>query len=202
MPKDYKDNFKETRRRILSFSDKTSHEMVKVINKALGIIGTIAAKDFMVTGGTGGAGKGRQAAPTHPSKTTVRTRELIKSVMGIMGAGVDRGGVPHHIRQVEFRGNEIIGRIGSDLEYAGIHEYGGETHPKVTPKSRRFFWAMHYETGDDKWIGMALTKKDKFDIKIPPRSYLNPARTQAMTKIRELIDREIPGMIKRFGMAK
>lgn len=35
--------------------------------------------------------------------------------------------------------------------YAPIHNWGGTTHPTVTPKMRKYAWAMHYkEAGEDK----------------------------------------------------
>ena len=37
---------------------------------------------------------------------------------------------------------------------------------------RKFFWAMFYETEDDKWKGMALTKASTLD-----RTFTMPKRT-------------------------
>ena len=37
-------------------------------------------------------------------------------------------------------------RVANDVPYASMHNYGGETHPTVTPKMRRFAWAMYYNT--------------------------------------------------------
>lgn len=61
------------------------------------------------------------------------------------------------------------------VPYAGIHEYGGSFSIPVTERMRRFFWAMYYKTGEDKWRGMALTKKTSFKITIRPRPYAEPA---------------------------
>lgn len=61
---------------------------------------------------------------------------------------------------------------GSGLPYAGIHQFGGETHPNVTNRTRSFFWAMWHSTGDEMWKWRALTKKHQFTIHIPPRPYL------------------------------
>lgn len=51
--------------------------------------------------------------------------------------------------------------------YASIQDEGGVTHPKVTPKMKRFMWAMYADTGDEKYKWMALTKRGIFVVKIP-----------------------------------
>lgn len=58
--------------------------------------------------------------------------------------------------------------IGSELEYAQIHNEGGRI--KVTPKMKRFFWAQYYKTKKAFWKNMALSKK-KY-IVIPQRKFL------------------------------
>jgi len=52
-------------------------------------------------------------------------------------------------------------------KYALIQDRGGITHPTVTSKMRKFGWAMYYKTGDDKFKAIALTKKQKLDVRIP-----------------------------------
>ncbi|MEQ9023500.1 MAG: phage virion morphogenesis protein, partial [Pseudomonadales bacterium] len=64
---------------------------------------------------------------------------------------------------------------GSDLDYAGIHNKGGQLKVKVTAKSRRFFWAMWYQTKNDMWKAMALTKKRYMTITIPKRQFIGPS---------------------------
>ena len=85
-------------------------------------------------------------------------------------------------------------RVFTDLPYAAIHNFGGtiNIHPTVTPKMRRFAWAMYHKTkGEDKndfnvWKALALTKKKKLDItvKIPQRLFLNDA-----PEVREAIEK-------------
>jgi len=79
-------------------------------------------------------------------------------------------------------------KVGARMPYAAIHEYGGTTHPRVTAKMRAWAWAMFKETEDSMYKGIALTKKSKLDITIPPRPYLRPA-----------IDDEIPKFHERLG---
>ena len=69
--------------------------------------------------------------------------------------------------------------IYSNVKYAAIHNEGGTTvsHPRITPKMRRFAWARYYaagggkkgqngkETGDAAmWKAMALTKKTTIEL--------------------------------------
>lgn len=61
---------------------------------------------------------------------------------------------------------------GKGLPYAAIHNTGGTINVTLTDKMRRFFWAMHYKTGDNKWKYMALTKKKNLMIRIPKRQYI------------------------------
>lgn len=77
--------------------------------------------------------------------------------------------------QVTRKGNIIETKIGTDVEYAAIHEYGGVVRPTVTDKMREMAWGMFYESGDGKWKGLALTKKTKLNIRIPARPYLRPS---------------------------
>lgn len=61
---------------------------------------------------------------------------------------------------------------GFGLPYARIHQTGGVTHPTVSPKARKFFWAMFFTTGDEGWKWLALTKKMNLTVSIPARPYM------------------------------
>jgi phage gpG-like protein len=76
--------------------------------------------------------------------------------------------------------------IGSKVEYAAIHEYGG-TIPahfvKSNGRMHRYFWARYYATGDKKYMYTALKvlKHGGLNIKaitMRKRSYLAPAMIQ------------------------
>jgi phage gpG-like protein len=61
----------------------------------------------------------------------------------------------------------------TELKYARIHQYGGLTHPTITIQSKKFFWAMWFETKNDMWKAMALKAVgSKLNVHIPPRPYL------------------------------
>lgn len=56
-------------------------------------------------------------------------------------------------------------------KYAAIQHFGGAFQRQVTPKMRSYFWARFYESGDDRYKWMALTKKQSFTITIPARPF-------------------------------
>jgi len=66
----------------------------------------------------------------------------------------------------------VVGPRG--VVYAAIHEFGGVTHPKVTPRMRGFAWHMFEKTGNPMWRGLALTRKSHLTIRIPARPYMRP----------------------------
>lgn len=86
-------------------------------------------------------------------------------------------------------GNIISTTIGSNLIYAAIHELGGITHPNLTDKMRKFAWAMFYQSKDEKWKGMALSKKQKLTINIKARPYIRPGMEEAMPSFEDNIAR-------------
>ena len=108
------------------------------------------------------------------------------------------------MKSIRYTTGKARVRVFTDLPYAAIHNFGGKIniHPTVTPKMRRFAWAMYHKTkgGDKKgefnvWKALALTKKKKLDIQvtIPQRMYLNDA-----PEIRESIREATIQYIDRF----
>lgn len=77
--------------------------------------------------------------------------------------------------------------IYNNVLYAGIHNTGGILRPRVTPKMRKYAWGRYYEAGGGKgkketgdasfWKGLALTKKQTLNIKIPKRQFMGPSKT-------------------------
>lgn len=65
--------------------------------------------------------------------------------------------------------------IGNDTPYAKAHNEGATINQviTITPKMRRFFWAMFYESGDVRWKYMAL-KRDPIrrTVNIPQRQFM------------------------------
>ena len=97
---------------------------------------------------------------------------------------IDRGILKRSIR---IKSSTITGAtIGIDpaIKYAEIHNFGG-TIP-LTPKMRRFFWAMFYKFGGGNkrtanneqalfWRNLALSKNS--EITIPKRQFIGDSRT-------------------------
>ena len=59
-------------------------------------------------------------------------------------------------------------QITSSLPYGNIQNYGGKI--RITDKMRKFFWAKFKSTGDSRWKGLALSRKQF--IKIPKRTFI------------------------------
>lgn len=99
-------------------------------------------------------------------------------------------------------------RIYTDVPYAAVHNFGGILRPRVTPKMRKFAWAMFYkETGykkgkgkantDNKWKALALTKKTQLSVRIPQRQFLPPKPApELMQKIEQRIDKDLMKIIQ------
>jgi phage gpG-like protein len=94
-----------------------------------------------------------------------------------------------------FRVTRTMATIGTTVPYAKIHNEGGVLNPKVTPKMRGFAWKMHKATKEDKWKGLALTKKETLTIKIPQRQFIG--HSQVMNKqIKRVITLQISKLLR------
>lgn len=60
----------------------------------------------------------------------------------------------------------------ADAPYAQIHNEGGVLNIPITERSRKFFWFMFKATGEEKWKWMALTKNERFTVKIDKRQFM------------------------------
>lgn len=73
---------------------------------------------------------------------------------------------------------------GGGLPYAAIHNHGGVINMQISPKMRKYFWAMYYHLKAEstetsslpmhvlKWKYLALKKGNQLSIKIPQRKYI------------------------------
>ncbi len=62
---------------------------------------------------------------------------------------------------------------GNGITYARLHQYGGVLHPKITERSKSFFWKMFYHTGDTMWKALALKNVGStLTVNIPARPYM------------------------------
>ncbi|MBQ8501064.1 MAG: phage virion morphogenesis protein [Bacteroides sp.] len=103
-------------------------------------------------------------------------------------------------------------RIYTDVPYAAVHNFGGILRPRVTPKMRKFAWAMFYKetgykkgkksvgaslAGAQKWKALALTKKTQLSVRIPQRQFLPPKPApELMQKIEQRIDKDLMKIIQ------
>lgn len=80
-----------------------------------------------------------------------------------------------------------------------IHEFGAVT--RVTERSQKFFWAMYRETGDRRWMAMALQKPGTRML-IPARPVLIPAfeetKQATFNDARRMLGKQVR---IRFGVA-
>lgn len=118
-----------------------------------------------------------------------------------------------------------VGRttVYNDVPYAPIHQFGGVTHPRVTPKMRAFAWAQYYrEAGPAKgavkgvksgkkgapakaarpvsddalmWKRMALTRKATLTVRIPKRPFMGESR-ELNEKIKAMMAGEMDKLLK------
>ena len=99
--------------------------------------------------------------------------------------------------------------VGTSVPYAAVHNQGATitTHPRVTPKMRRFAWAKFFEAGGGKattpgasaagmWRALALTKKSKLTVtaKIPQRKFLGPSQ-ELKEKVSQTVESEIKNIL-------
>ena len=93
--------------------------------------------------------------------------------------------------------------------YAPIHNWGGTTHPTVTPRMRRYAWWRYYAAGGGKkngtgktaggeeaeqWKRLALTKKKKITVRIPQRQFLGTSARLEET-IRKELENELEAQL-------
>lgn len=98
--------------------------------------------------------------------------------------------------------------ITTAVPYAAIHNQGGyiSTHPRVTRQMRKFAWRRFFEAGGNKsktteaqkWKALALTKKQRLDIKahIPQRQFIGDSH-ELNQNIKKEIENEIHKIINQ-----
>ena len=115
----------------------------------------------------------------------------------------------HLFGSIKYMPGDYRVKVANGVPYAAIHNEGGTATPTVTPKMRRFAWAMYYkavgkkkgkkktkEAGTQKnaaagvWKALALTKKQKLSIKIPKRKFLGESE-ELTKKINNTIEQQI-----------
>ncbi|WP_418981714.1 hypothetical protein [Alistipes sp.] len=126
----------------------------------------------------------------------------------------------HLFSEVRYETGDYRVRVFNPVPYAPVHNWGATLTPTVTPKMRRFAWAMYYQaSGKSKaagkgrksakkeqpggsvdpeaamWRGLALTKKKRLSIKIPQRQFIGQSR-ELDDALRVDIERQLEQILK------
>lgn len=107
---------------------------------------------------------------------------------GAVLVGKQSGRLRRSVRNIRQTRNSVL--VGSDLPYAAIHNTGGVIRVPVTERSRKFFWAMWFATGEAHWKGMALTKKTTLLVNMPKRQFIGDSKA-LQKRIIDLIEKQV-----------
>lgn len=113
-------------------------------------------------------GESYEGSPWPDRKDGDRSRALL----------VKSGRGRRSIRVTERTKTKVV--VGTDLDYMIAHNDGAEITRQITPRMRKFFWAMHYkfeqgrDEGDIMWKWLAL-KKGPITFKMPQRQFFGPS---------------------------
>ena len=147
---------------------------------------------------------------------TKRQRSGSKSAAAGYGPLLSRRN--HLFSSVKYTPGDYRVRVANDVEYAPPHNWGGETRPTVTPRMRKFAWAMYYKAAGIRkkaakgkrkgktrqrelppeagmWKGLALTRKKKLKVKIPQRQFIGES-AELNKQIRQTVEAEIRNILK------
>jgi len=113
-------------------------------------------------------------------ETVKALKESARSMVRGHGPNKSTGALMRSIgRKIETMGDYYQSTIGTGVgttgssksaeKYAMIQDRGGTTHPTVTPRMKKWAWAMYYKSRkqNDMYKGIALTKKSKLTVRIP-----------------------------------
>lgn len=115
----------------------------------------------------------------------------------------------HLMLSVEHTTYDYGALVYNRVPYAPIHNWGGTTHPTVTPRMRRYAWWRYYAAGGGKkngtgktvggeeaeqWKRLALTKKKKITVRIPQRQFLGTSARLEET-IRKELENELEAQL-------
>lgn len=120
--------------------------------------------------------------------------EAVKQDPGV-GSLMNRHGVLRDSWTAAIIKETIV--FSSSAPYAQIHNEGGRVNItiKVTDKMRRWAWFMYKTTADEKYKGLALTKKTEVKV-----SFVMPKRQMVghHQEVDKIVKRELDNNIKPF----
>lgn len=93
--------------------------------------------------------------------------------------------------------------VHTDVEYAAIHNYGGEITHTITRKQRVKAMETHIrKTGaghrkkNSLWKGLALTPRTGYTIRMPQRQFIGPSR-ELTGSLSEMVGKDIGKLINK-----
>jgi phage gpG-like protein len=102
-----------------------------------------------------------------------------------------KGVLKNSIKKIKAERDKIVIGVPADVKYASLQNYGGKI--TITPKMRRFFWAMFIKTKEEYYKGLALTSKKHLDV--PARKFIG--NSQGLVKnIDRMIVKELEIALK------
>lgn len=123
----------------------------------------------------------------------------------------------HLFNSIKYMPSDYRVKVANELAYAPLHNWGGTVHPTVTDKMRKWAWRQFYKSAGlrknsskkaksarlkaaasnpqaQMWKRLALTKKEKLNVRIPQRQFLGE-NEELTAKINERIEKEIRNIL-------
>ena len=167
--------------------DELRKEFRKLETKVPLLAGRIAVEFFKGAWSRGGWIENRSVEKWEPRKDKTNTRALLT-----------RSSRLKRSPRITYRTKGAV-KVGSDVPHARVHNEGATYTVRITPKMRRFFWAMFYKTGDVKFKYMAL-KRGTFKITIPKRQFMGVPEFLE-NRIELVLEDEVGAIFKRVLVA-
>lgn len=170
---------RDLEKKLSEFPRLLKQKLMEAAAEGMDLIGTLAQGRYWIV-------PGGEDKPTHPSKLTVRSGRLIRS-LSPQGGAFSASGEREQIREVRVSGGKVIGIFGTRVPYAAIHEHGG-TIPAMTIYPKRAS-VLHFFTSSGEEVFARYANVPARTI--PPRPYLSPAARDAESKIVGIIEGKI-----------
>jgi len=112
--------------------------------------------------------KGKKKAAAEHEATALK----LKNTLGnIDQRTLQRSGNLAKSIEVSVSGDNTI-QIKTSSKYAAAQQFGTTNTIRITTASRKYFWAMYFNTGLDLYKGLALTKKSSVKVTIPASPFI------------------------------
>lgn len=136
----------------------------------------------------------------HKWKDPKRKRQKGKAATQYKTLHSGRNNLRNSIRYDVEAGKSII---RTDVEYAAIHNYGGDiTHP-ISRKQRVKAMETHirrtgtqHRSKNSMWKGLALTGRTSYVIRMPQRQFIGPSG-ELTEKLREMVEKDLDKLLNK-----